>query len=159
MGSEETQLVKYDIYTKTAKFSDVIHLGNQTWTQTSGKTFFYNNMIGLITQDGSIKFFDKETLKENTTQTLKFTGALNTANIYDISYNEKLDRFVLINRSGNMYFAAKDLVTYDSGIKIAVNDDLNDMSTDDNYIYAVGGSFMMKGDIAENCKKLSKWLD
>lgn len=139
MGSEETQLVKYDIYTKTAKFSDVIHLGNQTWTQTSGKTFFYNNMIGLITQDGSIKFFDKETLKENTTQTLKFTGALNTANIYDISYNEKLDRFVLINRSGNMYFAAKDLVTYDSGIKIAVNDDLNDMSTDDNYIYAVGG--------------------
>ena len=26
-------------------------------------------------------------------------------------------------------------------------------------IYAVGGSFMMKGDIAENCKKLSKWLD
>lgn len=139
MGSEETQLVKYDIYTKTAKFSDVIHLGNQTWTQTSGKTFFYNNMIGLITQDGSIKFFDKETLKENTTQTLKFTGALNTANIYDISYNEKLDRFVLINRSGNMYFAAKDLVIYDSGIKIAVNDDLNDMSTDDNYIYAVGG--------------------
>lgn len=139
MGSEETQLVKYDIYTKTAKFSDVIHLGNQTWTQTSGKTFFYNNMIVLITQDGSIKFFDKETLKENTTQTLKFTGALNTANIYDISYNEKLDRFVLINRSGNMYFAAKDLVTYDSGIKIAVNDDLNDMSTDDNYIYAVGG--------------------
>lgn len=139
MGSEETQLVKYDIYTKTAKFSDVIHLGNQTWTQTSGKTFFYNNMIGLITQDGSIKFFDKETLKENTTQTLKFTGALNTANIYDISYNEKIDKFVLINRSGNMYFAAKDLVTYDSGIKIAVNDDLNDMSTDDNYIYAVGG--------------------
>lgn len=139
MGSEETQLVKYDIYTKTAKFSDVIHLGNQTWTQTSGKTFFYNNMIGLITQDGSIKFFDKETLKENTTQTLKFTGALNTANIYDISYNEKLDRFVLINRSGNMYFAAKDLVTYDSGIKIAINDVLNDIYTDDNYIYAVGG--------------------
>lgn len=139
MGSEETQLVKYDIYTKTAKFSDVIHLGNQTWTQTSGKTFFYNNMIGLITQDGSIKFFDKETLKENTTQTLKFTGALNTANIYDISYNEKLDRFVLINRSGNMYFAAKDLVTYDSGAKIAINDVLNDIYTDDNYIYAVGG--------------------
>ena len=26
-----------------------------------------------------------------------------------------------------MYFAAKDLVTYDSGIKIAVNDDLNDI--------------------------------
>ena len=139
MGSEETQLVKYDIYTKTAKFSDVIHLGNQTWTQTSGKTFFYNNMIGLITQDGSIKFFDKETLKENTTQTLKFTGALNTANIYDISYNEKLDKFVLINRSGNMYFAAKDLVTYDSGAKIAINDVLNDIYTDDNYIYAVGG--------------------
>lgn len=139
MGSEETQLVKYDIYTKTAKFSDVIHLGNQTWTQTSGKTFFYNNMIGLITQDGSIKFFDKETLKENTTQTLKFTGALNTANIYDISYNEKLDRFVLINRSGNMYFANNDLVTYDSGAKIAINDVLNDISTDDNYIYAVGG--------------------
>lgn len=139
MGSEETQLVKYDIYTKTAKFSDVIHLGNQTWTQTSGKTFFYNNMIGLITQDGSIKFFDKETLKENTTQTLKFTGALNTANIYDISYNEKIDKFVLINRNGNMYFANNDLVTYDSGAKIAINDVLNDISTDDNYIYAVGG--------------------
>lgn len=139
-GSEETKLVKYDIIKKIATFSDVIHLGNKTWKQTSGKTFFYHNMIGLILQDGSIKFFDKETLTENTTQKLTFTGSLvENSKIYDISYNEKLDKFVLINRNGNMYFANNDLVTYDSGIKIAVNDDLNDMSTDDNYIYAVGG--------------------
>lgn len=142
MGAEETKLVKYDILRKTTTFSDAIQLGTTTWTQTPGKTFFYHNMIGLILQDGSIKFFDKDTLKENTTQTLTFTGALKTADIYDISYNEKLDRFVLINRSGNMYFATNDLVTYDSGRKIAFiafNDFLNDMSTDDNYIYALGG--------------------
>lgn len=139
MGSEETKLVKYDILRKTTTFSDAIQLGKTTWTQTPGKTFFYHNMIGLILQDGSIKFFDKDTLKENTTQTLTFTGALKTADIYDISYNEKLDRFVLINRNGNMYFATNDLVTYDSGRKIAFNDFLNDMSTDDNYIYALGG--------------------
>lgn len=140
MESKETQLFKYDIYTKTAKFSDVIKMGeNGIYTQTPGKTFFYHNMIGLITQDGSIKFFDKETLKENTTQTLAFTGALKTADIYDISYNEKLEKFVLINRKGNMYFANNDLVTYNSGITIAITDFLNDMSTDDNYIYAVGG--------------------
>lgn len=139
MGAEETKLVKYDILRKTTTFSDAIQLGTTTWTQTPGKTFFYHNMIGLILQDGSIKFFDKDTLKENTTQTLKFTGALKTADIYDISYNEKLDRFVLINRNGNMYFAANDLVTYDSGRKIDFNDFLNDMSTDDNYIYALGG--------------------
>ena len=140
MGAEETKLVKYDISRKTTTFSEVIQLGSEDWTQTSGKTFFYNNMIGLILQNGSIKFFDKETLKENTTQTLTFTGALKTADIYDISYNEKLDRFVLINRKGNMYFATNDLVTYDSGITIAVNNFLNDMSTDDNYIYALGGN-------------------
>lgn len=139
MGAEETKLVKYDILRKTTTFSDAIQLGKTTWTQTPGKTFFYHNMIGLILQDGSIKFFDKDTLKENTTQTLTFTGALKTADIYDISYNEKLDRFVLINRNGNMYFATNDLVTYDSGRKIAFNDFLNDMSTDDNYIYALGG--------------------
>ena len=139
MGAEETKLVKYDISRKTTTFSDAIQLGTTTWTQTPGKTFFYHNMIGLILQDGSIKFFDKDTLKENTTQTLKFTGALKTADIYDISYNEKLDRFVLINRNGNMYFATNDLVTYDSGRKIDFNDFLNDMSTDDNYIYALGG--------------------
>ena len=139
MGAEETKLVKYDILRKTTTFSDAIQLGTTTWTQTPGKTFFYHNMIGLILQDGSIKFFDKDTLKENTTQTLKFTGALKTADIYDISYNEKLDRFVLINRNGNMYFATNDLVTYDSGRKIDFNDFLNDMSTDDNYIYALGG--------------------
>lgn len=139
MGAEETKLVKYDILRKTTTFSDAIQLGTTTWTQTPGKTFFYHNMIGLILQDGSIKFFDKDTLKENTTQTLTFTGALKTADIYDISYNEKLDRFVLINRSGNMYFATNDLVTYDSGRKIAFNDFLNDMFTDDNYIYALGG--------------------
>lgn len=139
MGAEETKLVKYDILRKTTTFSDAIQLGTTTWTQTPGKTFFYHNMIGLILQDGSIKFFDKDTLKENTTQTLTFTGALKTADIYDISYNEKLDRFVLINRSGNMYFATNDLVTYDSGRKIDFNDFLNDMSTDDNYIYALGG--------------------
>lgn len=140
MGAEETKLVKYDILRKTTTFSDAIQLGTTTWTQTPGKTFFYHNMIGLILQDGSIKFFDKDTLKENTTQTLTFTGALKTADIYDISYNEKLDRFVLINRNGNMYFATNDLVTYDSGRKIAFNDFLNDMSTDDNYIYALGGN-------------------
>ena len=139
MGAEETKLVKYDISRKTTTFSDAIQLGTTTWTQTPGKTFFYHNMIGLILQDGSIKFFDKDTLKENTTQTLTFTGALKTADIYDISYNEKLDRFVLINRNGNMYFATNDLVTYDSGRKIDFNDFLNDMSTDDNYIYALGG--------------------
>ena len=139
MGSEETKLVKYDITRKTTTFSEVIQLGSEDWTQTSGKTFFYNNMIGLITQDGSIKFFDKDTLKENTTQTLTFTGDVEKSKIYDVSYNEKLDRFVLINRKGNMYFATNDLVTFDSGITIAINNTLNDMSTDDNYIYAVGG--------------------
>lgn len=139
MGAEETKLVKYDISRKTTTFSEVIKLGTTTWTQTSGKTFFYHNMIGLIFQDGSIKFFDKDTLKENTTQKLTFTGDIENSKIYDISYNEKLDRFVLINTNGNMYFAANDLVTYDSGRKIAINDFLNDMSTDDNYIYALGG--------------------
>lgn len=140
MGAEETKLVKYDISRKTTTFSEVIKLGTTTWTQTSGKTFFYHNMIGLILQDGSIKFFDKDTLKENTTQTLTFTGDIEKSKIYDVSYNEKLDRFVLINTDGSMYFAAKDLVTYNSGAKIAINDFLNDMSTDDNYIYALGGN-------------------
>ena len=140
MGSRNTKLVKYDISTKTTTFSEVIKMGTtEINVKTPGKTFIYHNMIGLITQDGSIKFFDKETLKENTTQTLAFTGALKTADIYDISYNEKLDKFVLINRNGNMFFANNDLVTFDSGITIAITDFLNDMSTDDNYIYAVGG--------------------
>lgn len=141
MGSRNTKLVKYDIAKKATTFSEVIELGkNAIHTQTPGKTFFYHNMIGLITQNGSIKFFDKETLTENTTQKLTFTGSLvENSKIYDISYNEKLDKFVLINTNGNMYFAANDLVTYDSGITIAVNNELNDMSTDDNYIYAVGG--------------------
>ncbi len=135
MGSRNTKLVKYDITKKIATFSDVIHLGKETYTQTP----FYHNMIGLILQDGSIKFFDKETLKENITQTLTFTGDIEKSKIYDISYNEKLEKFVLINRSGNMYFATNDLVTYDSGITIAITDSLNDVSSDDNYIYAVGG--------------------
>lgn len=140
MGSRNTKLVKYDISTKTTTFSDVIKMGTtEINVKTPGKTFIYHNMIGLIIQDGSVKFFDKETLKENTTQTLTFTGALKTVDIYDISYNEKLDKFVLINRNGNMYFANNDLVTYDSGITIVITDFLNDMSTDDNYIYAVGG--------------------
>ena len=140
MDSKNTKLVKYDIAKKISSFSDVIELGtNKINVRTPGKTFIYHNMIGLIFQDGSIKFFDKETLKENTIQPLAFTGALKTADIYDISYNEKLDKFVLINRNGNMYFAANDLVTYDSGTRIAITDFLNDISTDNNYIYAVGG--------------------
>ena len=141
MGSRNTKLVKYDIAKKIALFSDVIQLGkDEINVKAPGKTFIYHNMIGLILQDGSIKFFDKETLKENTNQTLTFTGSLvENSKIYDISYNEKLDKFVLINTNGNMYFAANDLVTYDSGITIAITDVLNDMSTDENYIYAVGG--------------------
>ena len=141
MGSAETKLVKYNLFTKETLYSNIITLcsGNE-FVQTPGKTFFYNNMIGLILKNGTIKFFDTNTLSEITDEKLIFTGDLKTENIYDISYNEKLDRFVLIDKVGNLYFANKDLVTYSSGTKISVDGHLNDIYSDEKYIYALGGS-------------------
>ena len=146
MGAKETKLVKYNLNTKETIFSNIITLGTTgAWTKTSGKTFLYKNMIGLILEDGTIKFFDKETLKEDTTQELIFTGDLKTKEIYDISYNEKQNKYVLINRNGNLYFANEDLVTYNSGTKIAIDGVLNDLYADDNCIYALGGSDNLVG--------------
>ena len=141
MGSAETKLVKYNLFTKETLYSNVITLcsGNE-FVQTPGKTFFYNNMIGLILKDGTIKFFDTNTLSEITDEKLKFTGDLKVENIYDISYNEKQNKFALIDKAGNLYFANKDLVTYSSGTKIFVDGTLNDIYSDEKYIYALGGS-------------------
>ena len=141
MGSAETKLVKYNLFTKETLYSNVITLcsGNE-FVQTPGKTFFYNNMIGLILKDGTIKFFDTNTLSEITDEKLTFTGDLKAEYIYDISYNEKQNKFALIDKAGNLYFANKDLVTYSSGTKISVDGDLNDIYSDEKYIYALGGS-------------------
>lgn len=141
MGSAETKLVKYNLFTKETLYSNVITLcsGNE-FVQTPGKTFFYNNMIGLILKDGTIKFFDTNTLSEITDEKLTFTGDLKAEYIYDISYNEKQNKFALIDKAGNLYFANKDLVTYSSGTEISVDGDLNDIYSDEKYIYALGGS-------------------
>ena len=141
MGSAETKLVKYNLFTKETLYSNVITLcSGDEYVQTPGKTFFYNNMIGLILKDGTIKFFDTNTLSEITDEKLIFTGDLKTENIYDISYNEKQNKFVLIDKVGKIYFANKDLVTYSSGTKIFVDGHLNDIYSDEKYIYALGGS-------------------
>lgn len=141
MGSAETKLVKYNLFTKETLYSNVITLcsGNE-FVQTPGKTFFYNNMIGLILKDGTIKFFDTNTLSEITDEKLTFTGDLKAENIYDISYNEKQNKFALIDKAGNLYFANKDLVIYSSDTKISVDGNLNDIYSDEKYIYALGGS-------------------
>ena len=141
MGSAETKLVKYNLFTKETLYSNVITLcsGNE-FVQTPGKTFFYNNMIGLILKDGTIKFFDTNTLSEITDEKLTFTGDLKAENIYDISYNEKQNKFALIDKAGNLYYANKDLVIYSSGTKISVDGNLNDIYSDEKYIYALGGS-------------------
>ena len=97
-------------------------------------------MIGLILKDGTIKFFDTNTLSEITDEKLTFTGDLKAENIYDISYNEKQNKFALIDKAGNLYFANKDLVIYSSGTKISVDGNLNDIYSDEKYIYALGGS-------------------
>ena len=141
MGSAETKLVKYNLFTKETLYSNVITLcsGNE-FVQTPGKTFFYNNMIGLILKDGTIKFFDTNTLSEITDEKLTFTGDLKAENIYDISYNEKQNKFALIDKARNLYYANKDLVIYSSGTKISVDGNLNDIYSDEKYIYALGGS-------------------
>lgn len=146
MGSRTSKIIKCNFLTNSiVKESEVIKLTSidkGEWSQTAGNLFIYKDYIYQIMRDGSFEVFNKDLEKINLTNKLSLSLP-SSGIIYDVEYNAKLNKFVIATKD-KIYFAnenagniAVDSTSY--SVKLDGKYLFNDITSDDEYIYAIGG--------------------
>lgn len=160
MGSKTSKIVKYSFLTNSVvKESEVINLtsnNNQQWTQTAGNLFLYKDYIYQIMQDGSFEVFNKDLEKVNLES--KLSLSLPAGTIYDVEYNAKLNKFVIATKDKKVYFANENdgKIIVDNtqhSISLADGFTFNDITSDDEYIYVIGG----QDNVTQACIYIYDW--
>lgn len=138
-GALNMKVIKYDLATnKVVKYSDVLVLGEtQSWNQNPGSLFIVNDIIYVVKKDGLLAL-DKELNVVESKLNINFG---NTAgNLLSIQYNEKLNKFAILDRYYNLYFAENGKkatwiakLKYSSSFVTAIES----LSSTDKYIYSV----------------------
>lgn len=161
MGSRTSKIVKCSFLTNSiVKESEVIKLTSGEsgeWSQTAGNLFIYKDYIYQIMQDGSFKVFNKD-LEEMNLENKLSLSLPSSRKIYDVEYNEKLNKFVIATRDKKIYFAnenagniAVDSTSY--SVKLDANYAFNDITSDDEYIYVIGG----QDNVTQACIYVYDW--
>lgn len=161
MGSKTSKIVKCSFLTNSiVKESEVINLTSidkGEWSQTAGNLFIYKDYIYQIMQDGSFKVFNKD-LEEMNLENKLSLSLPSSGKIYDVEYNAKLNKFVIATRNKNIYFAnenagniAVDSTSY--SVKLDENYAFNDITSDDEYIYVIGG----QDNVTQACIYVYDW--
>ena len=158
MGSKTSKIIKCSFLTNSVvKESEVITLGDsKQYDQTSGNLFIYKDYIYQIKQDGSFKVFNKD-LEEEINLTNKLSLSITSGIIYDVEYNAKLNKFVIATKD-KIYFANENdgNITVDStsySIKLDEKYFFNDITSDDEYIYVIGG----QNNVTQACIYVYDW--
>ena len=160
MGSRTSKIIKCNFLTNSVvKESEVINLTSidkGEWSQTAGNLFIYKDYIYQIMQDGSFKVFNKDLEEINLTNRLSLP--LPSGKIYDVEYNAKLNKFVIATRDKKIYFANENAgnITVDStsySVKLDANYAFNDITSDDEYIYVIGG----QDNVTQACIYVYDW--
>lgn len=160
MGSRTSKIIKCNFLTNSVvKESEVINLTSidkGEWYQTAGNLFIYKDYIYQIMQDGSFKVFNKDLEEINLTNRLSLP--LPSGKIYDVEYNAKLNKFVIATRDKKIYFANENAgnITVDStsySVKLDANYAFNDITSDDEYIYVIGG----QDNVTQACIYVYDW--
>lgn len=138
-GALNMKVIKYDLATnKVVKYSDVLVLGkDKSWNQNPGSLFIVNDIIYVVKKDGLLAL-DKELNVVESKLNINFG---NTAgNLLSIQYNEKLNKFAILDRYYNLYFAENGKkatwiakLKYSSSFVTAIES----LSSTDKYIYSV----------------------
>lgn len=160
MGSKTSKIVKCNFLTNSiVKESEVINLTsekNDEWSQTAGNLFIYKDYIYQIMRDGSFKVFNKDLVEMNLEN--KLSLSLPSGTIYDVEYNAKLNKFVIATKDKKVYFANENdgKIIVDStqhSISLADGFTFNDITSDDKYIYVIGG----KDNVTQACIYVYDW--
>lgn len=161
MGSRTSKIIKCDFLTNSVvKESEVINLTSidkGEWSQTAGNLFIYKDYIYQIMQDGSFKVFNKD-LEEMNLENKLSLSLPSSGKIYDVEYNAKLNKFVIATRDKKIYFANENAgnITVDStsySVKLDANYAFNDITSDDEYIYVIGG----QDNVTQACIYVYDW--
>ena len=160
MGSKTSKIVKCNFLTNSiVKESEVINLTsekNDEWSQTAGNLFIYKDYIYQIMRDGSFKVFNKDLVEMNLEN--KLSLSLPSGTIYDVEYNAKLNKFVIATKDKKVYFANENdgKIIVDNtqhSISLADGFTFNDITSDDKYIYVIGG----KDNVTQACIYVYDW--
>lgn len=160
MGSKTSKIVKCNFLTNSiVKESEVINLTSidkGEWSQTAGNLFIYKDYIYQIMRDGSFKVFNKDLVEMNLEN--KLSLSLPSRTIYDVEYNAKLNKFVIATRDKKIYFANENAgeIIVDStsySVKLDTNYAFNDITSDDEYIYVIGG----QDNVTQACIYVYDW--
>lgn len=159
MKAHTSKIIKYSFLTNSiVKESEVIPLGDSNqYSQTSGNLFIYKDYIYQIMQDGSFKVFNKD-LEEMNLENKLSLSLPSSGKIYDVEYNAKLNKFVIATRDKKIYFANENAgnITVDStsySVKLDANYAFNDITSDDEYIYVIGG----QDNVTQACIYVYDW--
>lgn len=161
MGSRTSKIIKCNFLTNSiVKESEVIKLTSGEsgeWSQTAGNLFIYKDYIYQIMQDGSFKVFNKD-LEEMNLENKLSLSLPSSRKIYDVEYNAKLNKFVIATRDKKIYFANENAgnITVDStsySVKLDANYAFNDITSDDEYIYVIGG----QDNVTQACIYVYDW--
>lgn len=160
MGSRTSKIVKCNFLTNSiVKESEVINLTSidkGEWSQTAGNLFIYKDYIYQIMRDGSFKVFNKDLVEMNLEN--KLSLSLLSGTIYDVEYNAKLNKFVIATRDKKVYFANENdgKIIVDNtqhSISLADGFTFNDITSDDEYIYVIGG----QDNVTKACIYVYDW--
>lgn len=160
MGSKTSKIVKCNFLTNSiVKESEVINLTsekNDEWSQTAGNLFIYKDYIYQIMRDGSFKVFNKDLVEMNLEN--KLSLSLPSGTIYDVEYNAKLNKFVIATKDKKVYFSNENdgKIIVDNtqhSISLAAGFTFNDITSDDKYIYVIGG----KDNVTQACIYVYDW--
>ena len=160
MGSRTSKIVKCNFLTNSiVKESEVINLTSidkGEWSQTAGNLFIYKDYIYQIMRDGSFKVINKDLVEMNLEN--KLSLSLLSGTIYDVEYNAKLNKFVIATRDKKVYFANENdgKIIVDNtqhSISLADGFTFNDITSDDEYIYVIGG----QDNVTKACIYVYDW--
>lgn len=161
MGSKTSKIVKCNFLTNSiVKESEVINLTsekNDEWSQTAGNLFIYKDYIYQIMRDGSFKVFNKDLVEINLENKLSLSLP-SSGIIYDVEYNAKLNKFVIATKDKKVYFANENdgKIIVDNtqhSISLANGFTFNDITSDDEYIYVIGG----QDNVTQACIYVYDW--
>ena len=159
MGSQTSKIVKCNFLTNSiVKESEVISLGDKKYDQTAGNLFMYKDYIYQIKLNGSFEVFNKDLEKVINLENKLSLSLPSSGKIYDVEYNATLNKFVIATRDKKIYFANENAgnITVDStsySVKLDANYAFNDITSDDEYIYVIGG----QDNVTQACIYVYDW--
>lgn len=145
-GAQKMIIAKYDLAAnKVVKYSDVLVLGEKSsWGQNPGNLFIVNNTIYVVKKDGLLAL-NKDLNSVENTLSIDFGKA--AGNLLSIQYNEKLNKFAILDRSYNLYFAENGKkATYATKLKFSsFVTAIESLSSTDKYIYSIATTDRLAG--------------